>query len=318
MWLTRGEQLVDRSQALARGRIELAEEADVFERALRLFAVVRAMPAASLADFLPAFVRISGRVGGELARQIAPFGATEVSLIASARDELATYECSPPPGEPGRDSDPGRLLPLCDWRAIVAPPQPEETFALLSGDPGDPRLLARVARASGRGCYLTLTTEGLMIRPAPRDRSALRAVQCQPTDPVSHALAQDKLVARFPNVPGWSIVDTARRAVSEHAARLAADTCEPSAVTMRRLLTAARAGLLAWSIAEQEPQLTLTMDTTLGLLASWVPSAAPVADAAVEAFHELAGAGASPSRRVLAALRRTVFGLPAYADVLRR
>src|SRR5947209_5883460 len=106
MWLTRGEQLVDRSQALARGRIELAAEADVFERALRLFAVVRAMPAASLADFLPAFVRISGRIGGELARQIAPFGATEVSLIASARDELATYECSPPPGEPARDSDP--------------------------------------------------------------------------------------------------------------------------------------------------------------------------------------------------------------------
>ena len=60
---------------------------------------------------------------------------------------------------------------------------------------------------------------------------------------------------------------------------------------MSRLLTAARAGLLAWSTAEREPQLTLTVDTTLELLASRVPSAAPIADAAVEAFHEFAIAG---------------------------
>jgi hypothetical protein len=173
-------------------------------------------------------------------------------------------------------------------------------------------------RASVRGAYLTLNADGLMIRPAPRDRSALRAVQCQPTDPVSRALAEGKPVARFPNVAGFSIVDTGRRAVSEHAARLAADAREPSAVTVRRLITAARAGLLAWSIAEQEPRLTLTVEATMEMLASLVPSAAPVADAAVDAFHRLTDAGTSPSGRVVAALRTTVLGLPAYTAALRQ
>ena len=46
--------------------------------------------------------------------------------------------------------------------------------------------------------------------------------QCEVTDPVSFALARGALVANFPNVPGFSIQDTARRALAEHAAWLGA------------------------------------------------------------------------------------------------
>jgi hypothetical protein len=142
----------------------------------------------------------------------------------------------------------------------------------------------------------------------------MRTVHCQPTDPVSFALIAGAQFARFPNVPGWSIADTARRAVAEHAAWLAVDARERSGTVLGRLAIAARAGLLQESVGEAEPELALTIDATLESLAERTPSAAPVAAAAREAYHRFAEDRAEPPATLTAALRRTVLALPAYVS----
>jgi hypothetical protein len=71
----------------------------------------------------------------------------------------------------------------------------------------------------------------------------MRTVQTTLTDPVSVALLSGEDVARFPDVPGFSARDLARRALAEHAAG-----ADPSA--------AARARAFAASL-DAEPELRL-------------------------------------------------------------
>lgn len=194
------------------------------------------------------------------------------------------------------------------------PQEPDETSALAGGDPGDPRVVATAAKALDRGPYVTLSAERLMVRPAPPGgRARLRAVQCAVSDPVSFALARGEHVASFPNVPGFSIQDTARRAVAEHVARLTARGHERAGTELGRLITAARAGLLSQSIVEGEPELPLTVDATLELLAERVPGAGSVAATAREAYHNFSRSWKPPPESVAAALRPVVLALPAYA-----
>lgn len=293
LWITRGERVADRAQALARASVELPAESETFARARRLQASLHAMPSAPLADFLAAFARLSTSVAGELTRQVAPAGTTEVRLLAGSPDPT--------------------LLPLADWRALVAPSEPDETFILVPGSPGDAEIVGPTAAvATEPGPYPTLTGGGLMVRPtAGWGRGRLRAVQCEVTDPVSFALARGSQVAQFANVRGFSIQDTARRAVAEHAAWLRTGPPDHPGATFGRLVIAARAGLLSQTIIDGAPELALTVDATLGLLAARA-DAQSLADEIREAYHDFASSGNPPPPRVANALRTIVLSLPAF------
>lgn len=315
LWLTRGDQIVDRAAALARGRVALPAEALAFERASELYRTLRRMPAAPLAEFLPPFVRLSSRLADELARQVAPAGVTEVRLRLTADSELALpHGDLPAENMAAWGAVAPRLVPLLDWRSLAMPKEPDETFALVGGDPGDPSVLAAAATAVDRGPYVTLSAERLMLRPTPAGgRARLRAVQCQVTDPVSFALASGAWVASFPNVPGFSIQDAARRALAEHSAWLTARGRKRDRTDLGRLISSARAALLWQSVADDEPELPLTADATLELLADRAVGAASVIAAAREAYHDFARTWAPPPEEVSRGLHAVVTALPAYA-----
>ena len=91
---------------------------------------------------------------------------------------------------------------------------------------------------------MTLRADQLLLRPLPSGgRGRLRTVQCELTDPVSFALARADRTARFSNARGWSIQDTASRAVAEHRAWLDAGAEEHDGTALGMLITAARAAL---------------------------------------------------------------------------
>lgn len=319
LWLTQ-RAAPSRLEALARAEACLPAKAEVFQRARRLHGQLWRTRRAPLEEVLPAFVRLSDAIAGELMRQVAPAGVTDVRLLGGPDQELALpHGGLPPGGLTGSEGAVPTLLPLLDWRGLVIPAEPDETFSLLPGDPGDPRTVAAVASALDRGPYLSLSADRLMVRPTPMGgRGRLRAIQCELSDPVSFALARGETTAPFANVPGWSIGDMALRALAEHRFLLAEPLRERSGTALGRLITAARAALLWESLREGEPQLPLTAGATLELLAAGAPSAAPAADSAAQAYRDFAIHWKHPSERVLLALRAAVVALPAYAPLYER
>jgi hypothetical protein len=314
LWLTRGEHVADRPTALVRGRAEFPEEAEAFERALRLHGALRHARNAPLADFLPAFVRLSSLIAEGLTRQLGDLGLTEVRLLAADDGRLALPHGGLPRAVATGDETEPRLIPLVDWRALVIPRDPDETFALGAGDPGDPRAVRDAATASRRGRYPTLCTGQLMIRPTPMGgRGRLRAIQCELTDPVSFALARGAGVAEFPIARGLSIEDTARRAVAEHRSWLAFGTVERGGTALGPLITAARAALLWETVVDGRPELPLTVDATLEMLAARAPNAASATAGAREAYHDYAFTRSPAPASVVSGLRSLVLALPAYA-----
>jgi hypothetical protein len=313
LWLERGERVETREQALVMGPAVFPEEGEAFERAGELRLRLRDAPAPPLAEFIPVFLRLSDRIARELGRQVEPGGWTEVRLEWSDRGALAVPDGGWPPDRPTPwDEAAHPLLPLADWRAIASPSRPDDAFFLVEGDPGDPGALATTALALAQGPYPTLTARGLQVRPARMGgRLRLRTIQCAATDPASFALAAGESVARFPKVPGFSLEDTASRAVAEHAAWLAAG--ERDLEDLGRLITAARAGLLWESIEAGDPELQLTMEATLDALGARGDDAAGVAEAAREHYREFAVSWRRAPEPVLTAMSELVSELPAYA-----
>jgi hypothetical protein len=257
--LEHGERVATREQALARLLLRLPEEEPALREVIALERALPRSPEPSLATVIPVLIRLSERIAAALAAQLADAPVTEVALSG--------------------DHAP---LPLADWRALVAPPAADERLLPLAGDPGDPAVLGAAVRAHPSGPYPVLRSGQLLLLPgAEFVRTRMRSIQCPPTDPVSFALLGGERVARFPDVPGWSIQDTARRAVTEHAARLRS---EPGDRDL--LLTATRAALLHESVCRGEPELVLT---------------------GADAIARLPGGE-------LAALREQVLALPAYAS----
>jgi hypothetical protein len=155
----------------------------------------------------------------------------------------------------------------------------------------------------------------------------LRAVQCQPTDPVSTALADRRTVARFPELAGWSAIDCARRAAAEHRGWLAAhggvypphgwvgvqSGCdEPTARSVGLLFTAARAALFLESIVEGDPELAVTV---AGVAERLVARDASCRDAVESALHAFRASRAGESEHLpsVTPLLDVVRSLPAYA-----
>ncbi len=154
----------------------------------------------------------------------------------------------------------------------------------------------------------------LLVLPAqPHRRTLLRAVQSPLTDPVSFAVLDGSPVARFSRAAGWSIEETASRAVAEHRAWLrAGGTGATSGETLGLLFAAARAGLLLESLESPEPELALTVAAVARSLSDggWMTEAG--AESACQAYLKSRSGGSSPPARVLADLRRCVLSLPGY------
>jgi hypothetical protein len=317
LWLASGEAVDTRADALARGPAVFPAEDEAFQRGIDLHRRLRSAPPAPLAEVLPAFVRMSEEIARELAGQVEPAGWTEVRLDWSDREAFFLPNGDWRPVRHTRwDEPPPSLLPLADWRALVSPSQPDDTLALIEGDVGDPGTLAAAALALDRGPYPTLTTGELQLRPVETGgRRRLRTVQCPATDPVSFALADGATGARFPNVAGFSLQDTAARAVAEHSAWLATTSVRSGIEALGPVITAARAGLLWETVEAGEPELQLTADATLAALGARGADFAGAADAARESYLRFVMSWLEPPpESLVAALRDCVTALPAYAS----
>lgn len=319
LWLAHGERPGGRVDALQRALRHMPEEEEALRRALHLYRSLPDAPPAPLAEVLPVLVRLSARIAALIAAQIGEEGATEVRLADAGRPELVLARGRWRPTDALAEGRAPRVLPLCDWRALVCPPLSDDAFAPLPGDPGDPVVLGAAAAAQEAGPYPGLRSGGLLILPAAtRWRTRLRAIQCAATDPVSHALLVGEPVARFPDVRGWSAPDTARRAVAEHRAALAtalqAAPAAPDAGghALSTLLTAARAALFLESIAQGDPELALTVTETARRLAARSSRASAVAAEALGHYREFALHRVPPPPGVVAALRRLVLELPGF------
>lgn len=307
LWLERGEPTASRAEALGLASEHLPEE-PALERALELQRGLARMPDPPGDRMLPGLVRLSVRIAASVERQLEDADETEVRL-AGAEPAALTAPFRDVPGE----------LPLCDWRALVCPRLPDESFDRSPGDPADPDAIAAAAAATDHAPYRVLGAEGLTIWPAPQaPRARMRAVQCRATDPVGFALAAGGRTAVFPRVQGWSAEDVARRAVAEHRAWL---TMVPElrpqfhgrAGELGRLFTAARAALLRESLDAGDPELAVTARATADSLAERSSGSRTLVGEALGAYRGWAGGGAQPAAGVVAEMTELVRGLPAYS-----
>ena len=318
LWLEHGERPVTRREVLERALAHLPDEAEAIGHALALQAALGRYPRAELGATLPFCVRMSARIAGRITEDSFAAGETEVRLAGAGEPRLA-LRADRLEGLRRLTGDDPELLPLADWRSRAWPQYPDDAFAVTGLDPCDPAALGAAVGAGGDiGPFASMWHEGLMVLPGP---GLLRAVQCEATDPVSFALARGERSARFPDVPGWSAADSAGRALLEHRAWLGAwrdgsapvlaawmeaqdRTSAPELQTLGWLFSAARAALFHASVEAGEPELPLTMAATAERLGAEEPY---VAYAACRRDHR------DPPPAVVAALRETVLGLPAYA-----
>jgi hypothetical protein len=316
LWLTGGERLFDRKEVLERALRSMPDEEHALRQALELYHELPRSPDPPLAETLPSFVRLSGRIARLLEEDVLGAGATDVRLTWGGPSEL--------PEQPESDAKlrslvaggaGPELLPLADWRALVLSWVGDEAFAPLPADPGDPEFLGAAAHTGRTGAYPALRSDTLLVLPTadpPPGRGRLRAVQCAVTDPVSFALVAGERRASFPEVPGWCARDWARRALAEHRAWLAALPVDEEGTALATPLNAARAALFHESVEAGEPELPLTMAATVERLTSLYPEARAAAEDAYDCYRAWRVDGREPPRRVAAELHRLVLKLPGY------
>jgi predicted nucleotidyltransferase len=260
LWLERGEAVTTRRDVLRRGIEVLPGEERILRSTLEVERTPDRGPPGFLADSLGFLLRITELAASALDSDAAAAGVRAVELVGGHEDLLV-------PGE----SLPEAAVALADWRAVAAPRLPDEALALAPGDPADPVRLAAAARTWRPGILPALRMGRIAVFPSQHyDEGMLRAAACAVTDPVSWALLGGERVARLPQLPGWSADDLARRAVDEHGAwlrkpqppvrnYLALPDAPPQVLALARLLTAARAGLFADSLAAGEPRLAVAV-----------------------------------------------------------
>jgi hypothetical protein len=312
LWLSRGERTLGRRQAIERAIELLPGEEALLRRTLALHDSLPGAGEPPRAETLAWLLRMGSRIAELLERELAQYGTTEV-LLLDGDLVLPTDAC--------HRSSPGSLpenpRPLADWRARAMPPLADEALFSVDVDPTAPAGLGALADSAVAGLQPAVRAGPLLLLPndAFSDRVLLRSVQFGASDPVSFALLDERTTAAFPEVPGWSAIDSARRAVREHRCWLAGWTGEesPSQLALDLLLTAARSALFLESIRAGEPELPLCAATTTARLAERHPASRGTAEEAYSVFREARTAGTVPSARIVDAFRDIVARLPGYA-----
>jgi hypothetical protein len=318
LWLAHGVAPSTRREVLERALEHLPEEQPAIARALDLHSALARRPAADLGAALAFCVRTSARIAERMTEESFGAGATTVRLTGADEPRLV-LRGGALEGVRGLTGVEPNLLPLTDWRSRAWPHLPDDAFAMTGLDPCDPAAVGAAAEVAGdAGPFAALCHEGLMVLPGP---GLVRAVQCEATDPVSFALARRERSARFPDVPGLSASDSARRALLEHRAWLGAwrdgsvaaladwmeaqdRTSAPDLQTLGRLLSAARAALFHASVEAGDPELPLTTAAAaerIGARDAWEQYAA------CRREHR------DPPPATVAVLRESVLALPGYA-----
>jgi len=315
--LAKGEHAAKRGAALARAASLLPEESEFLLTARRLHEVSLLEVPAPMDALWGCFVRISRRIAEELESEACRASHRQVELVGA-----------------------GDVLPLLDWRALALPPvrwsgsrlptAAQECFVLTRGDPQDPGVVEDAARRSRPERWNTLRSGPLLVRPTVRvwDDGRLRGVELPASDPVSFALLAGEPYATFPEVPGWSALDRARRAVAEHRAWMdgGQDTPErrpgwvggrppvswATPATYELLLSSARAGLFLDSLQTGSPRLTLTHEATVAALVDRDSAALEPGEAALEMLASPAPDAQLPDYEQLTRLAEVVRQLPAY------
>jgi hypothetical protein len=237
------------------------------------------------------------RIARLLADEVADAGTTEVRLLGTAK----------------------RPHPLADWRGLTVPEGIDQSFAVVSGDPGRPESVTAALATVGERFHPALRAGDILVFPrlAPWE-TMLRTVQFPPCAPVMFGLLDGADTAFFPSVPGWSAQDTARRAVAEHRRWLGdrgADRIRSRFAGGRPeraisiLFSAARAALFLESLQGGDPALPLTAEATVELLEA--RGAGGVARSALARLE-----ATEPAPEVEGSLARLVRELPAYAPVV--
>jgi hypothetical protein len=323
LWLAYGEETLARKPALERALELMPEEAPAIRWALELDSTLSGAPEPPMEEALGTLVRLSSRIADRLCADAGATAVTEVRLAGDPADVLVAAGARQALGRLTRDSQPA--LALADWRSIVVPRLPDEAFAVVAGDPADPSRLGELATAARPGTVPVLRSGPLHVMPAPPpDEARLRSLQCEPTDPVSFALARGARQARFFDLAGWSAIDVARRAVAEHRAWLrlpvppvygflALEDAPASAIEAGRLLTAARAALFGESLADGDPELALTVAGVAAQMRNRGHPAAEIAEETYAVYRAWRLDGEPVPARTLRAMRDTVLRMPAYA-----
>jgi hypothetical protein len=310
LWLVRGERILDRQALIRRAMVELPEEEEALRLAQRLLSSVTLSPAAPVEEALRSLTRMSARLADAVSPDPETADTTQVRLVHEDPGRLVVRPSSLAAmvGAAGMDGAPVPL-PLADWRARTWS-LPDECLAFAPGKATDVSLLAAAALACNDGAYAALRHDGLIVLPS-LGGARLRAVQCAATDPVSFALAEGGDHAAFPDVPGWSARDCARRAAAEHLGWLRDEEGrEHSAQALGRLLAAARAALFHQSIETGAPELALDAASVVQRLGD------ELARDAYEGYRAGRLAGESPPPDLVEAFRRAVERLRPYSEAI--
>jgi hypothetical protein len=327
LWLERGEEVATREEALRRGLSELPAERATLQLGLDLLKALPRSPHPPLPEVIAALSRHTERLAQHMsaAADAAGFvdvqlaGGDDLALTPDARNRMQALRTRGLSGE---------FLPLADWRARAVPGVPDEALMFIDADAIDPAFIAATALAGDGNAIPAFRYNSILVLPATNpERGMLRAVQSQPTDPVSFALTEGRAVARFPELAGWSAMHCARRAVAEHRGWLAAtdwvapphgwvgvqSACNhPSLRTMGLLFTAARAALFLESTIEGDPELTLTVAGVAERLVARDPGCRDAVETSLHDFRaarETQGTDQIPVAPMLEVVRE----LPAYA-----
>lgn len=329
LWLEFGEQAHAREEVLARALQRMPDEEETLRFALELGRQLSRRPEPPLAEVLPFLARTSSMIARRLAASAAEAATTQVKLVWGGPDELLLDEDGVQRaralGLEGRRS----LLPLADWRARALPGLIDLALAVTPGDPSDLDRVAALAHAGGEDFFPALRDDQLLVLPSTEvwHRGKLRGVECQTTDPVSIALVEGIAAAAFPDLPGWSAEDCARRALAEHHSWLTIGTerrahelpywmtapYHPELVELGGLFTAARAALFADSLRSGAPELQLTAAAIVRRMADYGSAARTAAEAGYEALSACRPRRGSPDAAAARGLRDAVSALAPYA-----
>lgn len=304
LWLEDGDRRGTRAGVLEEARRRVPEQERAIAHALDLWRRLAASPVPDTGLVVRSLAEVSALVARRIEEVADGRGYDVVALEGLTADR--PLDVVPE----------GKALPLVDWRARTLSTIPDPVFVPVPGDAADASRVTEVAAAARRPVYPALRHgERLMTLPTTDAVAARqRGAQCPVSDPVSFAVASGRDQATFPDLPGWSARDAARRAVDEHAIRLPRTDVYATSrgEGVARLFAAGRAALMAHSCASGAAALPLTATTTARALVEEGGADRATVDEALGWYMDGRAQGVATPQPVVEALRAEILALHAY------